>query len=58
MKYQVNRLVFFEQHEKMNSAIAGENESRKWNRKWNRHWKLRLIEELEPQWEDLYSSLR
>ncbi len=54
MKCQVNRLVFFEQHEKMNSAIAGENESRKWNR----HWKLRLIEEMEPQWEDLYLRLR
>jgi putative endonuclease len=24
---------------------------------WNRLWKLRLIEEVNPEWKDLYESL-
>ncbi len=52
-KYQVHRLVFFEQHEEMNSAITREKQIKKWNR----NWKLRLVEELNPEWNDLYESL-
>jgi len=26
-------------------------------KKWNRIWKLRLIEEVNPEWKDLYESL-
>ncbi len=52
-KYQVHRLVFYEQHEEMNSAITREKQLKKWNR----NWKLRLIEELNPEWKDLYEGL-
>jgi putative endonuclease len=26
-------------------------------KKWNRAWKIRLIEELNPNWDDLYPTL-
>ena len=39
-KYNVNLLMWFEQHETMESAIARE----KAIKKWNRSWKLALIE--------------
>lgn len=52
-KYAVHNLVFFEQHEDMIFAIAREKQIKKWNRS----WKLRLIEELNPEWMDLYEGL-
>ncbi len=52
-KYAVHQLVFFEQHENMIAAITREKQLKKWNR----DWKLRLIEEQNPEWADLYGSL-
>ena len=52
-KYTVHLLVYFEQHEDMNTAITREKQIKKWNRA----WKLRLIEERNPDWIDLYESL-
>jgi putative endonuclease len=52
-KYAVHRLVYFEQHEDMISAITREKQIKKWNRA----WKLRLIEERNPDWNDLYDKL-
>jgi putative endonuclease len=52
-KYQVNMLVWFEQHETMESAIARE----KAIKKWNRSWKLSLIEKTNPQWLDLWPEI-
>ena len=52
-KYGVHRLVFFEQHEDMVAAITREKQIKKWNRS----WKLRLIEERNPEWRDLYENL-
>lgn len=52
-KYGVHTLVWFEQHETMQSAINRE----KAIKKWNRDWKLRLIEEINPQWRDLYPEI-
>lgn len=49
-KYNVNCLVWFEQHETMESAIARE----KAIKKWNRAWKLKLIEKQNPEWNDLW----
>jgi putative endonuclease len=37
----------------MESALARE----KALKKWNRIWKLRLIEQLNPEWQDLYDQL-
>lgn len=48
-KYKVNDLVWYEEHQDIELAIARE----KAIKKWNRAWKVRLIEELNPNWEDL-----
>ena len=52
-KYGVHRLVYFDQCEDMTSAISREKQIKKWNR----NWKLRLIEERNPEWRDLYDGL-
>ena len=52
-KYEVDRLVYFEQFDDAENAIKREKRLKKWNRA----WKIRLIEELNPNWDDLYPSL-
>lgn len=52
-KYQVHELVWFEQHETMETAIGRE----KAIKEWRRAWKLELIEALNPDWHDLYRDL-
>lgn len=49
-RYRVHRLVWFEQHETMISAIARERAIKKWRRA----WKIELIESANPGWRDLY----
>ncbi|MEQ1754201.1 MAG: GIY-YIG nuclease family protein [Micropepsaceae bacterium] len=48
-KYNVTRLVWFEWHERIESAIQREASIKRWPRK----WKLNLIEAGNPQWMDL-----
>jgi putative endonuclease len=52
-KYQVHLLVWYEVHNDIESAISRE----KALKKWNRIWKLRLIEQFNPEWQDLYYQL-
>jgi putative endonuclease len=52
-RYRVHTLVWFEQHECMESAIARE----KAIKEWKRLWKIRLIERANPGWEDLYPKI-
>jgi putative endonuclease len=52
-KYGVHCLVWYEIHESMGSAIQRE----KTIKNWKRAWKLRVIEEMNPQWQDLYPEL-
>ena len=52
-KYQVDHLVWYEIHETMESAIQRE----KAIKEWQRAWKLKLIEEFNPDWRDLYGTL-
>ncbi len=52
-KYQVHRLVYFEQHEDVNQAIRREKRLKEWPRE----WKLALIEIDNPTWRDLYDEL-
>ena len=52
-KYGVHTLVFYELHAGMNAAITREKQLKKWNRA----WKLRLIEEQNPDWRDLYEDI-
>jgi putative endonuclease len=48
-EYGVHVLVYFELHEDMYEAIQREKRLKKWNRA----WKIRLIEEMNPKWNDL-----
>jgi putative endonuclease len=52
-RYKTYRLVYFEQHADPRSAILREKQIKKWNRA----WKIRLLEESNPNWDDLYDSL-
>ena len=52
-KYRVHTLAYVEQHESMQSAIQREKQMKKWNRQ----WKLKLIEEQNPNWRDLYEDM-
>ncbi len=52
-KYKVNKLVHVEIFNRIEDAICRE----KCLKKWNRAWKIRLIEESNPEWNDLYETL-
>ncbi len=52
-RYNVYQLVWYELHENMESAIVREKRLKDWKR----IWKLDLIEEKNPNWEDLYQSV-
>ncbi len=52
-QYRVHCLVWFEQHETMESAILRE----KAIKAWKREWKVRLIQQSNANWRDLYDSL-
>ncbi len=52
-KYTISRLVYFCELGTAEAAITREKQVKKWNRA----WKLRLIEEMNPEWDDLYDSL-
>ncbi|QQS16211.1 MAG: GIY-YIG nuclease family protein [Candidatus Moraniibacteriota bacterium] len=52
-KYDANILVYYEQGESVIGAIQREKQLKKWNRL----WKIRLIEEKNPKWRDLYDEL-
>ncbi len=49
-QYDVKRLVWYETHNDITDAITREKQIKKWNRA----WKVRLIEEINPNWDDLY----
>ncbi|MDE2444876.1 MAG: GIY-YIG nuclease family protein [Alphaproteobacteria bacterium] len=51
--YHVHRLVWYEHHHAMENAIKREKQLKKWNRA----WKIRIIEELNPDWRDLYEEI-
>jgi len=52
-KYRVSQLVWYEYYSDVNEAIAREKQLKKWERK----WKLKLIEDFNPDWADLYQRL-
>ena len=52
-RYRVHRLVYYELHEDMESAIRREKQMKKWNR----DWKLELIEQQNPDWRDLWEGI-
>ena len=52
-RYGVKRLVYFEEYDDIGDAIVRERRIKEWRRA----WKIRLIEEWNPDWEDLAISL-
>jgi len=52
-RYDLTRLVYAEQHARIDEAIARE----KAMKAWKRNWKLRQIMEANPEWEDLYDTI-
>ena len=52
-RYGVDKLVWFEIYDDVEMAIAREKELKKWRR----DWKIRLIEEQNPEWDDLYDRI-
>ena len=52
-EYGVTRLVWYELHGTMESAITREKQIKKWKRE----WKLRLIDESNPSWRDLWPDI-
>ena len=52
-RYGVHRLVYYELHEEVESAIKREKRIKKWKRA----WKLDLIERQNPTWADLWEAI-
>ncbi len=52
-RYGVDKLVWYERHETMGSAICREKQIKKWNRA----WKIELIEQTNKAWRDLYEEI-
>ena len=52
-KYGVTKLVWYELHGTMEEAILREKRIKKWNRA----WKIRLIDEKNPSWRDLWPDV-
>ena len=47
--YNITRLVYFETHDNIDDAITREKRLKRWRR----DWKDKLIEDQNPNWEDL-----
>ncbi len=52
-RYDIDKLVWFEVYDDAINAITREKELKKWRR----DWKIRLIEESNPNWDDLYPGI-
>lgn len=52
-KHKVDRLVYYETFDNLDAALLRERQMKKWKRS----WKIRLIEERNPDWADLYRGI-
>jgi len=52
-RYQLKRLVWYGVFDDALDAIAFEKKLKRWRRE----WKFRLIEEMNPEWDDLLPAL-
>jgi putative endonuclease len=52
-KHRTTRLVYYEQFADVRDAIYREKQLKKWNRA----WKIELIEQMNPDWRDLWFDL-
>ncbi|MEQ1653167.1 MAG: GIY-YIG nuclease family protein [Hyphomicrobium sp.] len=51
-RYSVKMLVYYEMFATMPEAIAREKQLKAWNRA----WKIRLIEQMNPEWKNLFDQ--
>ena len=52
-KYGCTRLVWYEEHDSIGTAIQREKSLKRWYRQ----WKIDLVETINPEWRDLYPEL-
>jgi len=52
-KYAVHQLVYFEETSDISTALAREKQLKTWHRQ----WKINLIEQENPNWDDLYENI-
>ncbi len=52
-KYKIDKLIYFEEYQYIQDAILREKQLKKWNRQ----WKIRLIENENPTWRDLFLDM-
>ena len=52
-RYGLTRLVYAEEHDSIEDAIARE----KAMKAWKRAWKIELIEGVNPEWDDLFEAM-
>ena len=52
-KYKVDKLVYYEIYEDVRDVIAREKRIKEWKRS----WKIKMIEKVNPNWDDLYFYL-
>jgi putative endonuclease len=52
-KYNIEKLVYYEIHEQIYDAIQREKQLKKWRRE----WKDALINDFNPEWNDLYETI-
>ncbi len=52
-KYNVDKLIYFETTKYVNNSIKRERQLKKWNRE----WKENLINDMNPDWNDLSGLL-
>ena len=52
-KYNLTNLVYYEQFDSIENAIKREKQLKNWKRE----WKLNIINQFNPTWKDLYSSI-
>jgi putative endonuclease len=52
-KYNVNKLVYYQVHPTLKSAVKREKQLKNWHRQ----WKINLIESINKEWRDLYPDI-
>lgn len=52
-KYGLDKLVYYEIHDDIGTAIRREKQMKKWNRS----WKINRINQINPEWKDLYGDI-
>jgi len=52
-EHGLTRLVYVEQHDRIEEAIAREKSVKAWKR----NWKLRQIMDMNPDWNDLFETI-